>query len=137
MRLSLACSPTSARAPPASPKRIVRSPIFEPPRCRDDPPDRPGRRAPRLRRLLRLGVGIDQLAGGVFRRPQDGLAAVVSPLVEAVALDAVVLHLEHPRLGPFAVGAVFDLALDGLERVAADIVGELVLVEALGPLDRL
>ena len=52
-------------------------------------------------------------------------------------LDVVILRPDRPRLGPFALRAEGDLALDRLERVAVHVFGELVVVERLGCGDRL
>src|SRR5450631_3435630 len=82
--------------------------------------------------LLRLFVGVDHVARLVFGRRYDGQGVRVLELVDAVALDAAELRLEHPRLRPFAIGGEFDVADDGLERGLADVVGELAVVEALG-----
>ena len=55
----------------------------------------------------------------------------------AASGHAVILHLQHARLGPLAVLAEFDVAHDGLELVAVQVIGELVVVDALGAFDRL
>src|SRR5262249_13035480 len=87
--------------------------------------------------LLRLLVGIDQLAGLVVGRIDHGLGLDPLELGRVVALHISELHLQHARLGPFALGAEAYVAIHGLERVGADIVRELAVVEALGGLDRL
>ena len=56
----------------------------------------------------------------------------IPELVHVVPGDAVELHRQHARLGPFAVGPEFDVASHGMERVAAQIVGELLLIGAAG-----
>ncbi len=56
--------------------------------------------------------------------------------IEAGALlDAVILHLQHPALRPLAALAELDRTVDGLEGRLADVVGELVVLEAVGALD--
>ena len=50
-------------------------------------------------------------------------------------LIAAVLHLQHATLGPLAALAEFDRAVDGLERGLADVVGQHVVLEAVGALD--
>ena len=60
--------------------------------------------------LLRVLIGIDDVAGLVLRRPQDHLVRGVAELVEIVAAHALELGEELPRLRPFAVLAVGDLA---------------------------
>jgi hypothetical protein len=47
------------------------------------------------------------------------------------ALDALELHLEHPRRGPLAVRSELDLADDRVELVLVDVVDDLLLVDAL------
>src|SRR5688572_19146608 len=85
--------------------------------------------------LLRLLERIDDLAGLVLVRRQDRLGVHALELVQGAALDAVILHLHHPGLGPFAVGAVFDVAHDGLHGVLAQEGGDVVVLDALGALD--
>src|SRR4029077_13771054 len=86
--------------------------------------------------LLRVGVGVDRLASGVFVRPEDRLLGVGPPLLQIAALDVMVLDRQDARLRPFAIGAVFDVADYRRDRVCVQPVGELVLVEALGRFDR-
>src|SRR5262249_25771490 len=45
--------------------------------------------------LLRLLVGIDQVAGLVLRRREHGLRVHATELLEVTALDVVVLDLQH------------------------------------------
>jgi hypothetical protein len=65
------------------------------------------------------------------------LLAVVLELIESVARDAVELDLQNPGLSPFAIRTELDVAHDGLEGALAQVVSELVLIEALGGVDRL
>src|SRR5262249_37832418 len=89
------------------------------------------------RALLRLLVGIDHVAGLVLRRREHGLRIHAAELLEVAALDVVILDLQHAALRPLAALAELHVAHDGLERGLADVVGELVVVEALGRLHRL
>src|SRR5215471_16696688 len=132
MRLSLACSPGSVRAPPNNPNRIqsLRSATSLPLRSRG------GEGITAALSLLCVGVGIDRLAGGVFLRPQDRLLLVGLPLLQVAALDVVELDLQHARFFPLAVGTEGNVADDRLDRVLAQPIGKLVLIEALRRLDR-
>src|SRR5262249_30038357 len=85
--------------------------------------------------LLRRGVGVDHRARLELVGIEDDLLAGPAELLHVRSLDALVLDLEHPRLGPLPVLPEADLAHDGAELVRADVVGYLLLVEALGPLD--
>jgi hypothetical protein len=76
-------------------------------------------------------VGIDHLAGLVFGRPQDRLLGALAELIDVVRLDVLELRQELPRGAPFAVLAESDLADNGLERVAVQVGGELVVIEVL------
>src|SRR6266851_3535833 len=67
-------------------------------------------------------------AGHVARRGQHGDVTRFHPLLEVVAADAVVLHRQHARYGPFAVLGEADLADKGVELVAMHVIGELRLV---------
>src|SRR5262245_64873026 len=67
--------------------------------------------------LLRVLVGIDDVAGLVLGRPQDHLVGSIAELREIVAGHTLELGEELPRLGPFAVLAEGDLAGDGGEAV--------------------
>src|SRR5262249_35440312 len=87
--------------------------------------------------LLRLLVGIDHVAGLVLRRREHGLRVHATELLEVTALDVVVLDLQHAALLPLAALRDLYVARDGLEGGLADVVGELVVVEALGGLHRL
>src|SRR4051812_31367566 len=61
--------------------------------------------------LLRLLVGVDQVAGFVLRRREHGLERHAAPDVKAGALlDVVILHLQHAGLRPLAVRAELDVA---------------------------
>ena len=48
-----------------------------------------------------------------------------------------ILYLQHPGLGPLAVLPEPDVTHDGFEFVAAQVVGELVVIDTLGAFDRL
>jgi len=84
---------------------------------------RPARLLP-VRRLQRARL--------VRRWIEDDLGARLGELLQPIALDVLELHAEHARLGPFALRVEADLADDGLEGVAVDVVGELGVVEAAG-----
>src|SRR5512139_1855023 len=58
------------------------------------------------------------------RRVEDHLLAGLLELLDVVADDALVLHVEHARLGPFAAVAELDVADHGLELGFADVSGE-------------
>src|SRR5438876_1564600 len=68
----------------------------------------PRRAARRL--LLGFLIGRQHLAGLVLVRPQDLDRVHAAELLDVVALDAVVLHQDHPALVPFAVRAELDVA---------------------------
>ena len=48
-----------------------------------------------------------------------------------------VLHPDRAAFGPFAIRPEGDVADDRVERMAVDVLGELVLVESVGRLDRI
>src|ERR1700730_11937583 len=87
------------------------------------------------RALLRLLERIDHIAGLEIARREHGLRVHALELIDLAALDAVVLDLQHAALLPLAALAELHVAHDGLERGLADVVGERVVVEALGGLD--
>src|SRR5438067_6272490 len=91
----------------------------------------------RLLRLARLAVGIDNVAGLVLVWGEDRHGFRFPELLDVASLDAVILHPDRPRLGPFAVRAEGDLALDRLEWMTVHVFGELVVIEGLGRGDRL
>src|SRR5215212_2009520 len=62
-------------------------------------------------------------------RMQDDLLAGLLELLDVVAGDALVLDEQDARLCPLAAVAELDVADDGLERVALQVVGELGVVE--------
>src|SRR6185437_8408258 len=132
---SAATTPTSWRKPrPNAPRRFAR--------CSDgkekgaDPqagapfPPR-SRRLFGLRLLHRLLHRIDHVARFERGRRQHDLLVRIFELLDAVAADVLELHLEHPRLRPFAFLAELDVAIHRLEGVRADVVGDLLLIEAL------
>src|SRR5437667_2109986 len=100
MRLSLACSPGSVRAPPNNPNRIqtLRFPISLPLSALGAE-----RGFMAALSFLCAGIGVGRLAGGIFVRPQDCLLGVGFPLIEIAALHIVELHLQNARLLPLAV----------------------------------
>src|SRR5262245_1017925 len=81
--------------------------------------------------LLRLLVRIDHLARFVLRRRYHDLGRDVPELADVIALDVLELHLEHAGLRPFALGPEPHLADQRVERGLADVIGELVVVEAI------
>src|SRR5437016_1332080 len=87
--------------------------------------------------FLDARIGLDNLAGAKLLGFEDHLGFRIAELLEIVALDVLELHLQHPRLRPFAVLAEGDFADDRVERMAAEVIGEPGLVEALRALDRL
>src|SRR2546430_14229546 len=132
MRLSLACSPGSVRAPPNTPNRIqtLRFPISLPLSALG------GERGfMAALSFLCAAIGVGRLAGGIFVRPQDCLLGVGLPLIEIAALHIVELHLQNARLLPLAVRPECKIADDCLDGVFAQPVGELVLIVAVLPLD--
>src|SRR5947207_14993471 len=116
MRLSLACSPGSVRAPPNNPNRIqtLRFPISLPLSALGAE-----RGFMAALSFLCAAIGIGRLAGGIFVRPQDRLFLVGLPLVEVAALDVVKLDLQHARFLPLAIRAKGDVADDCLDHVFA------------------
>src|SRR5262249_11681972 len=85
----------------------------------------------------RLFVGINDAAGLLVGRRENCLIAHAAPGLEVRGIgDVVVLDLHHPGFGPFAVFAEPDVGgHDGRECVGAHVIGELVVIEALGALD--
>src|SRR6185312_2697936 len=65
-----------------------------------DRPERASRRSADGPSLLGVGVGIDDLAGGIGLRREDHLGLRILELLDAVALDVLELHLQHARLRP-------------------------------------
>src|ERR1700761_142242 len=89
--------------------------------------------SPPWRGLLRRAVRIDDIAGLIFRRVDNGLDSVGSTeLLEAVSRYVVKLDLHHPRFRPFAVRPEFHVADDGLERSLMHVGGKLAVIETLG-----
>src|SRR6266567_4932119 len=86
--------------------------------------------------FLDARVRFDHLTSAIFGRLENCLGPRIPELLEIGALDVLELDLQDPRLRPLAVLAEADLADDRVEWVAADVVGELCLVEALRYLDR-
>src|SRR5713101_1594547 len=86
---------------------------------------------------FRLAVRIDDVAGLVLRRPQDDLPAAIAKLLEIVGRNVLELCEEQARFGPLAVAAERNVSDDRLETMAADVLGPLVIVEAVRLLDRL
>src|SRR5258707_11720835 len=87
---------------------------------------------------LRLLVRIDHVARLVFSWRHYGLSVHRAELLDVVAfVDAMELDLQYPPLRPFAVLAEFDVADDGLEGVGTEVVGELLVFDALRSLDGL
>src|SRR5215470_9844006 len=84
-------------------------------------------------RLLRLLVGIDHLARGIFGRRQHNLGRDVPELSNVVAFDVLELDLQYARLRPFAVLTELHVADHGFERVGTKVVRNLVIFEAFGP----
>src|SRR5262245_58917849 len=68
---------------------------------------------------LGLFVGVDHVTGLEIRRRQYGLRVHTTELIETIALDVVILDLEHARLGPFALRAERHFAHDGSDRMGA------------------
>src|SRR6516165_1059795 len=115
------------------PKRMM-VPSFTRPRGYTIPPSR------RMRLFLGIGVGVgrlaresvllfldarvglDDLARPKFRGFEDRFRSSVPELLEIGALDVLELHLQHARLGPFAVLAEGDFADDCVERMAAYVI---------------
>src|ERR1039458_5432297 len=65
----------------------------------------------------------------------DLLSACVE-IVKVVANNTAILNEQDTWLRPFSPGAKLDIADDGLETRAADIVGELLIVSRADRLDR-
>jgi hypothetical protein len=81
--------------------------------------------------LFRHLVRIDHVARLVFGRRYDDLGREVLELAEIGALDVLELDLKDPRLRPLALGSELHVTNQGLERRLADVIGELVVIEAL------
>ena len=71
------------------------------------------RRAAREGLFLTAGIRGDNLAGSVLCRFEDDFGLGVAELVDAGAGDILPLHLDHPRLRPFAVIAKGNRAKGG------------------------
>src|SRR4029079_18389206 len=85
------------------------------------------------RKLLQRGrVRVDDAPGLQLVRVEHDLLAGPAELVDRVALDLLVLDHQRAALGPLAVLAELDLADDRFELRRPHVVGELLLVEALG-----
>ena len=69
----------------------------------------------------RLCVWVEHVTGFVLGGRQDPNCLRPPELLDIVPLDTVVLHLDRPRLGPFAVGPEGDVALDRVERVRVQV----------------
>jgi len=65
--------------------------------------------------------------------PEDHLGLPILELFQVIRLHILELHLENARLGPFAIRPKLHVANDCLEAVRAQVVGELLLVEAVRP----
>src|SRR6476620_12793265 len=87
----------------------------------------------RNKRLLSVLIRIYHRTRLVFSRRHHHLGRNVLELGEVVALDVLELDLQHPRLRPFAVGTEPHVAEHRRKGVGAEVVGELGIVEALGP----
>src|SRR5208337_3515223 len=85
--------------------------------------------------LLRLLVRVDQITRLVLRRIEDHLSGKITKIVDAVALDVLELDQQHPLRGPLALGAELHVPDDGLECCFAQIIGKLLIIEALGCAD--
>src|SRR5438034_7654122 len=84
----------------------------------------------------RVGVRIDHVARLVGGRMENHLARQIAELLDAVGLDVLELHQQHALLRPFALVAELHVADDGLEGRLADVIGQGVVIETLGRLDR-
>ena len=78
-----------------------------------------------------------ELAGSPLLGQQHDPLAGLLELLEVAVLDVLELDHQHARGRPLAVLAELDRADDGVELGVADVVGELLLVEAADRLDRL
>src|SRR6202011_4170515 len=70
-------------------------------------------------------------------RPQNHLPGGVAELIDVMSGYVLKLRRELTRFRPFAVRSKTDFAQDGVERIGVHVVGKLVVIEALGALDRL
>jgi hypothetical protein len=71
----------------------------------------------------------------VLGRRYHELRRDVLELAEIVALDVLELELKHPRVRPLALGPEPHVTDQGLQGRFADVIGELVVVEAFGGRD--
>ena len=67
--------------------------------------------------------------------PQHDLALAIAEIVDAGAADVLELHGHQAGFLPFTFVAELNIANDGFEGVRADVVRNLVLVEAFGLFD--
>src|SRR5215475_11178297 len=81
----------------------------------------------------RGGVRIDDGSGLELVGPEHHLLARPAELLDARALDLLILDHEGAPGRPLAILPELDLAHDGAELVGPDVVGDLLLVEPLGP----
>ena len=86
---------------------------------------------------LDVGERIFEGAGFERRRIEDHLLARQLELIDAVALDSLILHEQNARVRLLAGRAKPHVAGNRLERRLVQVVGQKFLVEALGGLDRL
>src|ERR1700736_2219000 len=93
--------------------------------------------APHLLWLFPCQIVRDHVAGFVLVRPQDHLPGGVAELIDVMSGYVLKLRRELTRFRPFAVRSKTDFAQDGVERIGVHVVGKLVVIEALGALDRL
>src|SRR3954454_15391373 len=75
---------------------------------------------------------VDHIAGLVFGRSEHRLRVHAAELVELAALDVVILHLQHSALLPLPAFAELHVAHDRLERGLVNVVGEGIVLQALG-----
>src|ERR1700687_3583887 len=85
--------------------------------------------------MLDRGIRQDRVAGFVLFGPYHDFTLAVAEIVETGSADVLELYGHQPRFLPLPLFAELDIADHGLEGMAADVVGDLVLVEALGALD--
>src|SRR6476646_1942235 len=87
------------------------------------------------RLVLRGRVRVDHLSRLELVGEEDDLLARPPELIEARALDLLVLDHQRAALGPLAVLAELHLTDDRVELRGPDVIGDLLLIEALGRLD--
>src|ERR1700674_3465422 len=115
---SLDCSPDGAKRNPGGRVEFLAAPAFRFAPCG----------LPIYLSMPGGGIRIEKLPRFELGRIEDHLAARLAELVDAGALDMLVLDEQHPALLPLAVVGELDVTDDGREFGRMDVGGDLGLV---------